>query len=603
MRPSEYVCRWALVLVITILTSVGQAQDKSNATGGKPLFVFRDTGDEAGLFPAVAGIRGHGAGWGDIDGDGWIDLYVGTFHNEGSKANMLFRNSAGKFRLDTQESVGISTRATGVVFADLDNDGDLDLFVGSMPVAEGNRLAVKEGHAFAGCSLFRNEGEGRFTNISKDNGACPVAFGGRSVTVADFDRDGLLDLLVGEEPISGYNGSPTKSSRLFRNKGNLQFEDVSRAAGLPENVPGLGVAVGDVNNDGAPDFFLAASGGGNLLFLNDGTGKFREAPGSRETFAWPTSGGDNMVCGVCFGDVNRDGLLDVIIGPHYSTPWKEPQPVKLYLNRGITQKLNPGIKKGGTTENPEFEDVTTKVGLIPLSMKAPHVEIQDFDNDGWPDIYTSIVKFSADGKPHPMIFKHMGIENDLPKFQQETWAVNDFPNADDIAVKRTGDFFDKMIRDHKIVYTAPGPSGDYDNDGRLDLFLGNWWIEGRSLLLHNETPGGNWLDVQVQGSGNVNRMGIGMRVEVFPAGKSNDEPARTGLREIAIGYGYASGQPAIAHFGLGSSAEVDVVVSRRGRTSAGVPGGTRKQRNVGIGIESFVQRGVKANQRITVKVP
>src|SRR6185369_4466062 len=219
-------------------------------------------------------------------------------------------------------------------------------------------LAVKEGHAFAGCSLFRNEGQGKFTNISKDNGTCPTAFGGRSVAVADFDGDGLLDLLVGEEPISGYNGSPTKSSRLFRNKGSLQFEDVSRAAGLPENIPGLGVAAGDVNNDGAPDFFLAASGGGNLLFLNEGGGKFREAPGSRETFAWPTSGGDNMVCGVCFGDLNRDGLLDVVIGPHYSTPWKEPQAVHLYLNRGVTEKLNPRGKTQFSTSNPEFEDVT-----------------------------------------------------------------------------------------------------------------------------------------------------------------------------------------------------------------------------------------------------
>src|SRR3712207_1610727 len=95
------------------------------ATAQEYPFAFRDVGDEAGLFPHVAGIRGHGAGWGDVDGDGWIDLYVATFHTEGSKPNLFFRNRKGRFQKDSQGSVQISTRATGVIFADLDNDGDL----------------------------------------------------------------------------------------------------------------------------------------------------------------------------------------------------------------------------------------------------------------------------------------------------------------------------------------------------------------------------------------------------------------------------------------------------------------------------------------------
>src|SRR5688572_24951824 len=63
----------------------------------KSSFVFRDAGEEAGLFPHVGEIRGHGAGWGDVDGDGWIDLYVATFHTSESKANLFFRNDKGKF--------------------------------------------------------------------------------------------------------------------------------------------------------------------------------------------------------------------------------------------------------------------------------------------------------------------------------------------------------------------------------------------------------------------------------------------------------------------------------------------------------------------------
>jgi hypothetical protein len=520
-----------------------------------PPFVFKDVGDEAGLFPHAAGIMGHSAGWGDIDGDGWLDLVIGTFHKKDGKPCLLFRNKNGKFTADTQQAIAIPTRATGSLLVDLDNDSDLDLYIASMP-------QPKQGTR--GCSLFRNDGGGKFTDVSKDNGACPDAFGGRSACVVDFDGDGLLDLLVGEDPLPGYNGSPTKSSRLFRNKGDLQFVDVSREVGLPADVPGLGVAAADVNNDGRPDFFLASHRGGNVLFLNEG-GKFRECPGSRKTFAWNLpKGGDNMIAGVCFGDVNRDGLLDIVIGQHFDSPWKSPVPIRLYLNRGI---------KDGV---PSFEDVTDKAGLKPLPMKAPHVEIQDFDNDGWPDIYTSIVKF-ADGKPHPVIFRNLGVKDGLPQFREDALAMNDFPTADDKVVKRSGELFQKILKEKKIIYSAPGPSADFDNDGRLDLFLPSWWPEANSLLLRNETPGGHWLQVQVQGDKGVNRMGIGARVKVFVDGKL------VGCQEIASGYGYASAQPAMPHFGLGTVETVDVEVT------------------LPHGKGTIAKKGVKAGQRIVVK--
>lgn len=530
-------------------------------------FSFRDVGQERGVLPDAAGIRGHGAGWGDADGDGWIDLYVATFHTDGSKANQFFRNRQGKFQLDPQESLRISTRATAALFADLDNDGDLDLYIGSMPSPADSRLAQREGHALAGNTLFRNDGQGKYTNISQDNGACPTAFGGRSATVLDYDGDGLLDILAGEDPIPGYNGSTTKSSRLFRNKGNLQFEDVSQQVGLTSGVPGLGVATADLNGDGWPDFFLAAQNGGNVMFINDGKGHFREAP--RDVFVWPDAKGDNMVCGVTFCDVNRDGLLDMVLGQHFSSPWKQPVANRLYLHRGVKDGL------------PQFEDVTESAGLVPLPLKAPHVELQDFDNDGWPDLYCSMVKF-ADGKPYPVIFKHLGVRSGLPQFREDALAVNDFPTPELKAIKKTGEVFDKIIEEKKIIYMAPGPTGDFDNDGRIDMFLANWWIESPSLLLHNETPGGNWIDVRVEGSGGVNRMGIGSRVSLYAPGKLGQQAALLGCREIATGYGYASCQPPIAHFGLGELKEVDVEVL--------LPHDKGK----------LMQTGVKANQRLTL---
>src|SRR5688500_12108153 len=111
---------WSLA-VLLLLAAPARAEDRA----GKANVIFRDVAAEAGLLPPVAGIRGHAAGWGDADGDGWLDLYVGTFHNQGSKPNLFFRNDgSGKFRPDAQEALAISTRASAVLFADLDNDGD-----------------------------------------------------------------------------------------------------------------------------------------------------------------------------------------------------------------------------------------------------------------------------------------------------------------------------------------------------------------------------------------------------------------------------------------------------------------------------------------------
>jgi len=522
-------------------------------------FVFRDAGEEAGIFPHLAGLRGHAAAWGDVDGDDWPDLFVGTFHNAGSKPSVFLRNKRGKFRLDDQKQLRTSGQGSGALFVDLTNNGRLDLYVS-------NCAHGKEGALAARSVLFRNDGDGMFTDVSKDSDACPDGYAGRGVAAVDSNGDGLLDLLTCE----CYYGAVKTGPALYRNKGHYHFENVAAAAGLPPRLSGLGVAAADVNNDGWPDIFLTAGDGNHRLYLNDGKGGFREAPGSREVFRWKISSAEDTPAGVCIADVNRDGLPDVVIGQHFKMPWKKPVPIRFYLHRGIRDGV------------PQFEDVTEAAGLAPLAMKAPHVEIQDFDNDGWPDIYTSVVKF-RDGKPYPLIYRNLGVRDGIPRFQESAWAVNDFPNRDDLAINRTTDFFRKVLKDKKIIYMAAAPSCDYDRDGRLDLLLVNWWIEGGSLLLHNETAGGNWLDVRVQGGEGVNRMGIGSTIKVYPAGKLGEHAALLGCREISAGYGFCSGQEAVAHFGLGSTASVDLEIL--------LPHGKGK-----------VQRkNVKANQRLTVK--
>ena len=531
-------------------------------------FQFKDVAKATGLSKLTENLKGHGAAWGDLNSDGFPDLYLGTFHYEGAQPNVLLINNQGRFALSADEKVRISCRATGILLADFDNDDDLDLYIASMPGPEGGRLAKRHGHPFAGCSLFRNEGDATFSNVSQGNGACPLEFGGRSATLLDFDGDGLLDLLVGEDPIKGYNGSKTHSSRLFRNEGNLKFTDVSQQAGLSKGIAGLGVAAADLNEDSWPDFIIVSTLGIHL-FLNDGKGRFTEDVECRKIFHWPTAKGDDMICGVTIGDVNGDRLPDVFIGQHYSQPWVEPVPNRLYLHRGLRN------------EKPIFEDVTERVGLTPLPLKAPHVEIQDFDNDGQPDLFCSLIKFKG-VTAYPLIFHHKGTQEGLPRFEQHALGVNNFPTTEDKAVKRSGAFFEKMIKEGKISYTAPAPTADFNRDGKLDIVFPSWWEEQPVMLLQNESKSGHWLEVTVKGTEGVNRMGMGSKVTLYQAGHLEEKSKMLGHREIAIGFGYASAQEAVVHFGLGEHTSCDLVVT--------LPHGK--------GV--IVRQKVKANQRLVI---
>src|SRR6185295_14815731 len=91
------------VAIWAILGGLFQLCLTASEAGAAGPFVFRDAGDAVGLFPHVAGIRGHGAAWGDVDGDGWPDLFVTAFHNAGSKPSVFLRNERGKFHLDDAE--------------------------------------------------------------------------------------------------------------------------------------------------------------------------------------------------------------------------------------------------------------------------------------------------------------------------------------------------------------------------------------------------------------------------------------------------------------------------------------------------------------------
>jgi uncharacterized repeat protein (TIGR01451 family) len=293
---------------------------------------------------AAAPGYGTGVAWGDYDGDGDLDLYVVNLGaGGGGQANVLLRNDGDSFTdVTTEAGVGDAGPGVAAAWADVENDGDLDLFVSNRP---GNN------------ALYLNDGDGLFQNVGIPAGVDDLYGMGEGAAWADDDRDGLVDLYV-----ANYTGAPylnDQPNRLFLNLGDVQFEDVADQRQVAHMGNGEGIAWADFDNDGDQDLYIANAGGINVLFQRQDDGTFDDV-----TAQMHVPGGPGSSYGAAWGDYDNDGWFD------------------LYVAQQGTNKLYRNLSGA------DFADVTAEAG-VGGSRWSLGCAWGDYDNDGDLDLHVA----------------------------------------------------------------------------------------------------------------------------------------------------------------------------------------------------------------------
>ena len=462
----------------------------------------------------------------DYDGDGWLDVYCvqgGPFTPaskldapSASSGDRLFHNRRDGHFDDVTDASGIGRfprgHGHGVTVGDIDGDGHPDLFV----------------TRWRSYALYRNKGDGTFEDVTTRSGLGGDRDWPTSAALADFDGDGDLDLYV-----CHYAAWDLENPRLCRNTANSEyincnpldsealpdhlfrndagsFVDVTTAAGIADrDGRGLGVVAADLDDDGRVDLFVANDSSANFLFHNLGGMRFEEV-GHAAGVAGNASGAYQAGMGVAAGDLDGDGLVDLVVTNFYG------ESTTFYRNLG-----------GGN-----FTDATASVGLAVASRRLLGfgVALFDADNNGRLDLA------SANG--------HV---NDLrPNYPYLMPAQLLISGVDG----RLTDYSDRAGAPWTVPRMGRGLAvGDLDNDGRLDVLI----LSHKQPLafLHNQTEARPFLTLRLEGRGS-NRDAIGAKVAVTAAGR----------RRVAQRFGGGSFQSASdlrLHFGMGSVDRVESI--------------------------------------------
>jgi hypothetical protein len=509
----------AAILCAAALTAVAESPIRfDDATASSGIRFTHSFG--AQRLGSLLESTGAGCAWLDYNNDGRPDLYVVSGKPLGKEIhpyplrkppatpaqNRLFRNDGAGKFTDVTSEARVAGDLFGMGAIAADYDND------------GHVDLFVSGYGKA--ILYRNKGDGTFEDVTERAG---LRVPGWSIGSAwlDYDRDGHVDLFVGRyvrfDPkyrayyaADNYPGPldyEGETNLLFRNKGDGTFADVSERSGIAEHKGrAMGVTAADFDGDGYPDIYVANDKTENFLFRNQKDGTFREI-GLAAGVAFGQNGESTSAMAPVFADVDGDGRTD------------------LWVSDARYNRLLRSVSDA------EFRDVTEAAGISQLT--AQYVSwgsfVEDFDNDGMRDIF----------------IVHGGLIHMVP--QEHSLFRNAGAGRFEDVSSGAGPLLD-------VKTVGRGAcAADYDNDGRTDFFVVNLGSPG--VLFHNTSPADrHWLQIQLVGS-KSNRSGIGAVVEVTAGGRTQ-RAERTG------GSGYLSHNDARLHFGLGKAVKAERIVVR-----------------------------------------
>jgi hypothetical protein len=468
---------------------------------------------------------GPGVAFIDYDNDGWVDIFMvnsgeADFYKPTAPLkNALYKNNRDGTFTDVTDRAGVAGGrefGMGCAIADYDNDGYPDILV----------------TAYGRCTLYHNNGNGTFTDVTDKAGVAAPGWTTSAVWF-DYDNDGRLDLMLcsfvqfslASNVFCGDNKlgkrfyciprvfKPTPSL-LFHNNGNGTFTEVSKGTDIQRALgKALGVVATDINGDGLMDLFVANDTVQNFLFVNRGKGRWEEK-GLIAEVGFSINGRPRSGMGVDAADFNGDGRQDLFVAN------VDQEMFSLYQNDG----------------SEFFSDVAAFHGVAQATrlLSGWGLKFFDYDNDGLVDL------FLANGHPDDMIESYsqqVRYKEPLVLFHHEGKKLADVS-------AQAGPVFKKMFPARGLAV------GDYNNDGRVDVLIGN---NGEaSVLLKNNVGGGHhWLGVRLQGT-SCNRDAVGATIAWSAGGVKRS-------RYKSNGGSYLSSHDLREVLGLGTAAKVDWV--------------------------------------------
>ncbi|MBK8230168.1 MAG: VCBS repeat-containing protein [Candidatus Eisenbacteria bacterium] len=382
--------------------------------------LYQDVTTELGLGVNSTAFLGPGCAMADADGDGDLEVYVVDGMGD---PNRLFRNDGPQNFVEAAANFNLNDNGYGkaTTFVDFDNDGDQDFLLTRFGPTEGDRL-------------FRNDGTGNFVDITVGSGFDLVKNYHTGAAWTDYDNDGLVDCFIGtysgnkqnalmknlgngqfvdvagplglRDPLGlcfqpGWidydldgdmdlylaNDVFGESNKLFRNNGDGTFTDVSVVSGTNADLSTMGLAIGDVDNDGDPDLYMSNIYEGNLMLRNRGDGTFQDYTLASGTGVYKTCWGSDFL------DYNNDGRLDLYVACMipYTNMGDGPVPNKLYRNQG----------------NFIFTDVSNGSGADNAGYSYGSCQ-GDYDGDGDLDIYVTNW-YQGDGAPPSAMLENLHV--------------------------------------------------------------------------------------------------------------------------------------------------------------------------------------------------